>query len=73
MAPSANNLPSLAALLRAQYQKPMSLTAFGLALSGILREYGCALIKHKSKNDIQTNLELSDDSAADWLPQCNAV
>jgi len=55
------------------YQKPMSLTAFGLALSGILREYGCELIKHKSKNGIQTNLELSDDSEADWLPQCNAV
>ncbi|MEA9393500.1 primase-helicase zinc-binding domain-containing protein [Acerihabitans sp. TG2] len=55
------------------YQKPMSLTAFGLALSGILREYGCELIKHKSKNGIQTNLDLSDDSEADWLPQCNAV
>ena len=55
------------------YQKPMSLTAFGLALSGILREYGCELIKHKSKNGIQTNPELSDDSEADWLPQRGAV
>lgn len=26
------------------YQKPMSLTAFGLALSGILRKYGCDLV-----------------------------
>lgn len=55
------------------YQKPMSLTAFGLALSGILREYGCDLVKHKGKNGVQTNLELSGDSEADWLPQCNVV
>ncbi|EKN4821491.1 phage/plasmid primase, P4 family [Yersinia enterocolitica] len=52
--------------------KPMTLTAFGLALPQILREYGLALLKRKTKQGMQTNLELSEDCETDWLPKCDS-
>lgn len=54
------------------HQHPMSLTAFGQAVLQKLKEYELELLKHKTKNGIQTSLELSEDCEADWLPLCEA-
>lgn len=54
------------------HQHPMSLTAFGLAVPQTLKEYEIELLKRKTKNGIQTSLELSEDCEADWLPRCDA-
>lgn len=52
------------------HQHPMSLTAFGQAIPQTLKEYEIELLKRKTKNGIQTSLELSDDCESDWLPRC---
>jgi len=54
------------------HQHPMSLTAFGLAVPQTLKEFEIELLKRKTKNGIQTSLELSGDCEADWLPRCGA-
>ena len=54
------------------HQHPMSLTAFGQAVPQTLKEYEIELLKRKTKNGIQTSLELSEDCEADWLPRCDA-
>ncbi|EKN5078326.1 DNA primase, partial [Yersinia enterocolitica] len=52
------------------HQRPMSLTAFGRAVPQTLSEYEIALLKRKTNQGMQTNLILSEDCEADWLPKC---
>ncbi|HID9471175.1 TPA: primase-helicase zinc-binding domain-containing protein [Serratia liquefaciens] len=52
------------------HQRPMSLSAFGRAVPQTLREYEIALLKRKTNQGMQTNLILSEDCEADWLPKC---
>ncbi|WP_145529490.1 primase-helicase zinc-binding domain-containing protein [Yersinia alsatica] len=54
------------------HQRPMSLTAFGRAVPQTLSEYEIALLKRKTNQGMQTNLILSEDCEADWLPKCEA-
>ncbi|NAT79105.1 DNA primase [Dickeya dadantii] len=53
------------------HQKPISLTAFGKVLSNIMSEYGLTYLKGRTKQGVQTNLELKDESDTDWLPKCD--
>lgn len=53
------------------HQHPMRLMAFGQAVPQALYEYEIELLKRKTKNGIQTNLELSEDCETDWLPRCD--
>ncbi len=55
------------------HQHPMSLMAFGQAIPQTLKEYEIELLKRKTRNGIQTSLELSDDCQSDWLPRCYAL
>lgn len=50
----------------------MSLTTLGLAMPQTLKEFEIDLLKRKSKNGIQTSLELSEDCEVEWLPRCDA-
>ncbi|MEG7511368.1 primase-helicase zinc-binding domain-containing protein [Serratia sp. IR-2025] len=52
------------------HKYPLNLTAFGRAVPQTLREYGIALLKRKTNQGMQTNLILSEDCEADWLPKC---
>ncbi len=47
-----------------------NLTAFGRAVPQTLHEYEIALLKRKTNQGMQTNLILSEDCEADWLPKC---
>ena len=53
------------------YRNPLSMKSFSQALESILREYGLNYLKRRTKSGIQTNLDLTDDSNADWLPKCD--
>lgn len=53
------------------YKNPLSMKMFGLSLDGILREYGLNYLKRRTKLGIQTNLDLTEESNADWLPKCD--
>ena len=53
------------------HQHPLSLTAFGQAVPQTLKEYEVELLKRKTKNGVQTSLDLSDECEADWLPRCD--
>lgn len=53
-----------------RHQKPISLTAFGKVLPNMMSEYGQTYLKSRTNQGIQTNLELKDESDADWLPKC---
>ncbi|MBN7122629.1 DNA primase [Erwinia billingiae] len=53
------------------YKNPLSMKMFGLALEGILREYGLSYLKRRTKLGIQTNLDLTEESNTDWLPKCD--
>ncbi len=55
------------------HQKPISLTAFGKVLPNMMSEYRQIYLKGGTKQGIQTNLELKDESDADWLPKCESV
>ena len=55
------------------YQHVMNLTAFGQAVPQTLKEYEHTLLKRRTKQGIQTNLILSEECEADWLPKCGAV
>ncbi|HGM5364460.1 TPA: winged helix-turn-helix domain-containing protein [Serratia marcescens] len=55
------------------YQQVMNLTAFGQAVPQTLKEYEHTLLKRRTKQGIQTNLILSEECEADWLPKCGAV
>jgi len=48
----------------------LNLTAFGRAVPQTLHEYEIVLLKRKTNQRIQTNLILSEDCEADWLPKC---
>lgn len=48
------------------HQHPMSLT-----VPNTLCEYEIVLLKRKTKQGMQTNLALRDESDADWLPKCD--
>ena len=48
----------------------LSLKMFGLGLPGMMKEFGLTYIKKHTRNGTQTNLKLSEDSNADWLPKC---
>lgn len=52
------------------HKSPLNLTAFGRAVPQTLREYEIALLKRKTNQGMQTNLILSEDCEADWLPKC---
>jgi putative DNA primase/helicase len=52
------------------HKYPLNLTAFGRAVPQTLREYEIALLKRKTNQGMQTNLILSEDCEADWLPKC---
>ncbi|CPR14253.1 Zinc binding domain / DNA primase, Phage P4-associated / Replicative helicase RepA, Phage P4-associated [Brenneria goodwinii] len=36
----------------------------------MMSEYGQVYLKGRTKQGIQTNLELKDESDTDWLPKC---
>lgn len=55
------------------YQHVMNLTAFGLAVPQTLREYEKNLLKRKTRLGMQTNVVLSEECEADWLPKCGTV
>ncbi|MEQ5974208.1 SDR family NAD(P)-dependent oxidoreductase [Serratia liquefaciens] len=55
------------------YQHVMNLTAFGQAVPQTLKEYEHTLLKRRTKQGIQTNLILSEECEADWLPKRGAV
>ena len=48
----------------------MNLTAFGRAVPQTLKEYEIEFFKKKTNQGVQTNLILSEDCEADWLPKC---
>ncbi|MBL5864208.1 toprim domain-containing protein [Serratia fonticola] len=54
------------------HKYPLNLTAFGRAIPQTLREYEITLLKRKTNQGVQTNLVLSEDCEADWLPKCEA-
>ena len=55
------------------YRNPLSMKTFSQALESILREYGRSYLKRRTKTGVQTNLGLTDESSADWLPKCDDV
>jgi len=55
------------------YQHVMNLTAFGLAVPQTLREYEKTMLKRKTRLGMQTNVVLSEECEAEWLPKCGIV
>ncbi|ELY4309859.1 toprim domain-containing protein [Cronobacter sakazakii] len=53
------------------YRNVLSLKMFGLGLPMMLKEYGLNYEKRHTKQGIQTNLTLREESYGDWLPKCN--
>ncbi|MCW0314837.1 hypothetical protein NB694_004637 [Pantoea ananatis] len=53
------------------HRNPLSMKTFSQALESILREYGRNYLKRRTKLGMQTNLGLTDESSADWLPKCD--
>lgn len=49
----------------------LSLKMFGLGLPMMLKEYGLNYEKRHTKQGIQTNLSLKEESYGDWLPKCD--
>ncbi|EGO8034275.1 DNA primase [Escherichia coli] len=54
------------------YRNVLSLKMFGLGLPMMLKEYGLNYEKRHTKQGIQTNLSLKEESYGDWLPKCDA-
>ncbi|HBN0031710.1 TPA: hypothetical protein L1M50_003593 [Escherichia coli] len=54
------------------YRNVLSLKMFGLGLPVMLKEYGLNYEKRHTKQGIQTNLTLKEESYGDWLPKCDA-
>ncbi|EMN8584544.1 toprim domain-containing protein [Klebsiella aerogenes] len=52
------------------YRNVLSLKMFGLGLPIMLKEYGLNYEKRHTKQGIQTNLSLKEESYGDWLPKC---
>jgi len=55
------------------HQRTMNLTAFGRAVPHTLKEYEIEFLKRKTNQGMQTNLILSEDCEADWLPRCETL
>lgn len=53
------------------YRNVLSLKMFGLGLPIMLKEYGMNYEKRHTKQGIQTNLSLKEESYGDWLPKCD--
>ncbi|HAT7714476.1 TPA: DNA primase [Enterobacter hormaechei subsp. steigerwaltii] len=53
------------------YRNVLSLKMFGLGLPIMLKEYGLNYEKRHTKQGIQTNLSLKEESYGDWLPKCD--
>lgn len=53
------------------YRNVLSLKMFGLGLPMMLKEYGLNYEKRHTKQGIQTNLSLKEESYGDWLPKCD--
>ena len=53
------------------YRNVLSLKMFGLGLPMMLKEYGMNYEKRHTKQGIQTNLSLKEESYGDWLPKCD--
>ncbi|WP_241623186.1 primase-helicase zinc-binding domain-containing protein [Rosenbergiella australiborealis] len=53
------------------FRNPLSMKSFSQALESILREYGFKYVSRRTKNGIQTNLDLKEESNGDWLPKCD--
>ncbi|MBT0717784.1 hypothetical protein HGT71_05795 [Rosenbergiella epipactidis] len=53
------------------FRNPLSMKSFSQALESILREYGVKYVSRRTKNGIQTNLDLKEESNGDWLPKCD--
>ncbi|WP_312982898.1 primase-helicase zinc-binding domain-containing protein [Atlantibacter sp.] len=53
------------------YRNVLSLKMFGLGLPMMLKEYGLSYEKRHTKQGIQTNLSLKEESYGDWLPKCD--
>ena len=53
------------------YRNVLSLKMFGLGLQMMLKEYGLNYEKRHTKQGIQTNLSLKEESYGDWLPKCD--
>ncbi|PHM40107.1 DNA primase [Xenorhabdus mauleonii] len=49
--------------------KPVSVTRFGMDMSGALAEYSQYYLRKKSKQGIRSNLNLNIDTAIEWLPK----
>lgn len=52
---------------------PVFVDHFSQAVPQTLKEYEHTLLKRSTKQGIQTNLILSEECEADWLPKCYAV
>ncbi|MNG57896.1 DNA primase TraC [compost metagenome] len=52
------------------HQNTMNLTSFGLAVPQTLKEHELTLLKRRTNQGMQTNLTLSEECEADWLPKC---
>ncbi|MBC2611101.1 MULTISPECIES: primase-helicase zinc-binding domain-containing protein [Citrobacter] len=53
------------------YRNVLSLKMFGLGLPMMLKEYGLNYEKRHTKQGVQTNLSLKEESYGDWLPKCD--
>ncbi|EAM1086316.1 toprim domain-containing protein [Salmonella enterica] len=53
------------------YRNVLSLKMFGLGLPMMLKEYGLNYEKRHTKQGIQTNLSLKEESYGDWLSKCD--
>ncbi|ECE6210203.1 DNA primase, partial [Salmonella enterica subsp. enterica] len=53
------------------YRNVLSLKMFGLGLPMMLKEYGLNYERRHTKQGIQTNLSLKEESYGDWLPKCD--
>ncbi|QTL41665.1 toprim domain-containing protein [Xenorhabdus budapestensis] len=49
--------------------KPVSVTRFGMDMSGALAEYSQQYLRKKSKQGIRSNLSLNLDTAIEWMPK----
>ncbi|OKW17471.1 poxvirus D5 -like family protein [Escherichia coli] len=50
---------------------PISFTVIRMGLPVMLKEYGLNYEKRHTKQGIQTNLTLKEESYGDWLPKCD--
>ncbi|MEG3784004.1 winged helix-turn-helix domain-containing protein, partial [Escherichia coli] len=61
----------LAYMVAYGYRNVLSLKMVGLGLPVMLKEYGLNYDTRHTKQRIQTNLTLKEESNGDWLPKCD--